>query len=200
MKVVYISSPYSTGDQAVNVKKQIDATSILIDEGFCPVTPLLTHFVHMCHPKSYEEWMAIDMELVKRSDCVLRLPGESKGADREVGLARSLGIPVYYDIVSIIEESLPPRPEFDLGDVVVWDGEDKVIGRLSIGPGGTFWYRFHDGWPRCYYIDDEHNDLSENHLRLANEQEIKILGDKCKIPYPKELENENVDGQSLVNV
>lgn len=34
--------------------------------------------------------------LLKRCDAVLRLPGESRGADQDVAIARNRGIPVYF--------------------------------------------------------------------------------------------------------
>jgi hypothetical protein len=45
--------------------------------------------------------MKQDFEWLKCCDAVLRLPGESTGADREVALAKELGIPVYYSIADI---------------------------------------------------------------------------------------------------
>lgn len=35
--------------------------------------------------------------LLERCDAVLRLPGESRGADNDVRIARERGIPVYFD-------------------------------------------------------------------------------------------------------
>ena len=95
MKTVYISSPYTKGDQAANVGIQISALHRIMDLGGCPIAPLIYHFAHIARQRTYEEWMAIDLELVRRSDAVLRLPGESAGADREVALANELGKPVF---------------------------------------------------------------------------------------------------------
>ncbi|MGW1606068.1 DUF4406 domain-containing protein [Streptomyces eurythermus] len=39
--------------------------------------------------------------LLARCDAVLRLPGDSEGADQDVALARRRGLPVYYDIAQI---------------------------------------------------------------------------------------------------
>jgi len=39
--------------------------------------------------------------LIARCDAILRLKGESKGADNDVRLANELGIPVYYDVNEI---------------------------------------------------------------------------------------------------
>lgn len=101
MKVVYISSPYSLGNVEQNVLTQLDTSDVLISLGYCPYTPLLCHFQDMHKSRTYEEWMNIDLEFVKRSDVVLRLPGESKGADKEVALAKELGIPVVYSLTEL---------------------------------------------------------------------------------------------------
>lgn len=41
--------------------------------------------------------------LIERCDAILRLPGESKGADNDVRLAKERGIPVYYQFSEIPE-------------------------------------------------------------------------------------------------
>jgi len=101
MKIVYIASPYTVGDVAVNVKTQMDTADSLIEKGYCPIAPLLSHFLHINKPRPYEDWTKMDMALVRVSDYVLRLPGESRGADAEVELAKSLKIPVVYNIGSL---------------------------------------------------------------------------------------------------
>ena len=98
MKTVYIASPYTLGDVAVNVRRQIDAASDLLACGLIPFTPLLSHFIHLVHPHSYDEWLEYDLQWLSRCDCMLRLSGESKGADIEEAYAQKLGIPVYYSI------------------------------------------------------------------------------------------------------
>lgn len=39
--------------------------------------------------------------LLQHCDAVLRLPGASKGADQDVALARSRGLPVYFDLSEV---------------------------------------------------------------------------------------------------
>ncbi|MGW9114300.1 DUF4406 domain-containing protein [Microbacterium sp. NPDC055683] len=39
--------------------------------------------------------------LLQRADAVLRLPGESQGADQDVAIARERGLPVYLDLAEI---------------------------------------------------------------------------------------------------
>jgi hypothetical protein len=101
--VVFISSPYTIGDIAVNVKRQMDCANDLIEMGFIPYVPLLDHFLHMNNPQSYEKWLEMDFEFILRSDCVLRLEGVSAGADLETKFARDHNIPVYYSINEIIK-------------------------------------------------------------------------------------------------
>ena len=93
---VYIASPYTLGDVAVNIRTQIDAADELMTKGFVPFVPLYSHFQHMIHPRPYIDWVEIDLEWVGACDCLLRLPGESSGADDEIEFAEHLGIPVYY--------------------------------------------------------------------------------------------------------
>jgi nucleoside 2-deoxyribosyltransferase len=103
MTHIYIASPYSIGDPHANVRAQIDAAGQLIALGYCPVVPLLSHYIHERHPQDYETWMEIDFELLSRCDVVLRLPGKSNGADREVNYATALKIPVVYSITKLLE-------------------------------------------------------------------------------------------------
>ena len=93
-QLIYISSPYTKGDCASNVRMQIDAAAAIMDLGHIPVVPNLTFLVQLVHPRLYEEWIQMYLHLVARCDFVLRLGGESPGADREVAHASSLGIPV----------------------------------------------------------------------------------------------------------
>lgn len=104
MKRIYIASPYGpNGDTAVNVRRSLEAADKLASAGMAPFAPLLSHFWHFLFPHPSEFWMVMDMEWVKVCDTVLRLPGVSDGADEEVALAHSLGIPVFYNTEEVIE-------------------------------------------------------------------------------------------------
>lgn len=95
---VYIASPYTKGDVAINVKRQLDCFDDLMTLGFAPFAPLYSHFQHMAHPRPYQDWIEMDKVWVEACDCLLRLDGESSGADGEVKLALELGKPVFYSI------------------------------------------------------------------------------------------------------
>ena len=103
MKTVYIASPYTVGDVAINVRKSIHAADKVLSLGFIPFVPLLSHFWHTISPKTHEEWMALDFEWVARCDYLLRLPGTSRGADEEVELAIENNIPIFYSISELLD-------------------------------------------------------------------------------------------------
>ena len=104
MKRVYIAGPYSNGDVAVNVRNAYEAANRLVDGGLAPFVPHHTHFWQMLFPRPYEEWLKLDLAFLPCCDVVLRLPGDSLGADGEVREARSLGIPVFDNIDDLLRE------------------------------------------------------------------------------------------------
>lgn len=94
---VYIASPYSVGNQAENVNRQIVCAEFLSTYGFAPIIPLINHFWEMVFPHPEPDfWIEYDFCFLEAADCLLRLDGESKGADMEVEFAKANGIPVFY--------------------------------------------------------------------------------------------------------
>jgi hypothetical protein len=89
---IYVAGPYTKGDVAVNVRNAYEAASRLADLGFAPFVPHATHFWHILFPRPYEFWLDLDNQFLPCCEGLLRLPGESAGADKEVQLARSRGI------------------------------------------------------------------------------------------------------------
>ena len=57
---VYIASPYTLGDVALNVRKQLETSNELINLGYAPFTPLYSHFQHMYFPQDYNVWLKLD--------------------------------------------------------------------------------------------------------------------------------------------
>jgi len=102
-KRIYIASPYTFGDTGMNVRNQILTGHKLMKLGFFPYIPELYHFVHMICPLTYDEVMDLDLAWLECCDCVLRLPGKSKGADIEVEHALKNNIKVFYSIDEIVD-------------------------------------------------------------------------------------------------
>lgn len=95
-KKIYISGPYTKGDTCENTNNAIKIANKILDAGHIPFVPHLAHFWHTMTPRPWQDWMKIDLAFLPSCNILLRLPGESKGADIEVAKAMELNIPVFY--------------------------------------------------------------------------------------------------------
>jgi len=109
---VFIASPYTKGDVAVNTHFQCKIFDQLLSEGLViPIPPLWTHFQHLIFPRPYEDWLKYDQALLRLYDCCLRLDAihtglsycqsESSGADAEVEAFKLQGKPVFYSVADL---------------------------------------------------------------------------------------------------
>lgn len=107
--VIYIASPYSSGDPAVNTNFQCRVFNQLLVEGrVLPIAPLWSHFQHTVFPRPYKDWIYYDLALLPLYDGCLRLEAsnevlqyiqkDSSGADGEVEKFLALGKPVFYSV------------------------------------------------------------------------------------------------------
>ena len=104
MKKIYIASPYTKGRTSENVHESMKAFDLLMQAGFAPFSPLLSHFQDISFPgHSYDAWLNLDIEWLSVCDALVRLPGESPGADIEVAYAIRHNIPVFYGLDEIID-------------------------------------------------------------------------------------------------
>jgi hypothetical protein len=106
---VYIASPYTRGDVAMNTHFQCQVFDRLLTDGKAlPVAPLWSHFQHTLFPRPYEDWINYDQAMLRLYDCCLRLTAsltyinycqsESSGADAEVQTFLRMDKPVFYSI------------------------------------------------------------------------------------------------------
>jgi hypothetical protein len=106
---IYVAGPYGRrSGYSVDLltRNVLIATEIardLVGMGHSPFVPHLYHWVHLASNEELPEdrWLAICLEWVPQCDAVFRMMGESVGADNEVALAKSLGIPVYYNLKEV---------------------------------------------------------------------------------------------------
>lgn len=98
---IYIAGPYTKGDVAVNVATAIHAADHVAALGHTPFIPHLTHFWHMVKPHDYEFWLEQDMQWLMQCDALLRLPGDSSGADKETEAAKKKGLKIYSSLSEI---------------------------------------------------------------------------------------------------
>jgi hypothetical protein len=100
---VYIASPYSIGNKLENVRRSVAVAHELRRYRLCPFMPLLSHFANEIQVEPYETWLREDLEWLRQCDAVLRLDGESAGADREETLAKRLNIPLFKEIADLLD-------------------------------------------------------------------------------------------------
>lgn len=101
-KRIYIAGPYTKPDPEMNTAEAIFMGDWVRSLGFSVYIPHLTHYWEKQIHHEFEFWMEHDLEWLDVCDAVLRLPGESAGADREVAYAKEHGKPVYYSIPELI--------------------------------------------------------------------------------------------------
>lgn len=103
---IYIASPYRKGGASNMTRLQIQTADELMDYGYIPYVPLLSHFQDIYKQRTEHEWLKIDYSWLKCCNAVLRLRPvytngkeiPSCGADKEVELAQKNNIPVFYSI------------------------------------------------------------------------------------------------------
>jgi hypothetical protein len=93
----------------INTLKSIAVGRKLIRKGHNPFIPNLYHYVHKGFPDSPEEdkWFEIVSEWVQYCDALLvaELPEwEGSGVGREIRIAQTLNIPVYFHLEDIPNE------------------------------------------------------------------------------------------------
>lgn len=118
---VYIAGPISRGDLLHNVNQATEAFVALAKAGFAPMCPhwsvyskpairpanfagavLCEATIQGNEAMTHADWLGVDLPWVEVSDALLRLPGDSTGADREVGHALALRIPVFYSVADVL--------------------------------------------------------------------------------------------------
>lgn len=96
----------------MNIKKGIEYGKMMLRDGLAPYIPHLDTFMFkpeqaLVNPESGEsEWKGLlewDLEWVAASEALFRIAGESTGADLEVEVARSLGIPVFFNYAMLLD-------------------------------------------------------------------------------------------------
>lgn len=101
--VVYLSGPITLGEPEHNFRQAANAQERLMRAGYSVINPMLT----MAHPRDkqipHALWIANDLPIIERCDAVIRLPGESVGAEAECAHAAKCGVPVFPDESTFME-------------------------------------------------------------------------------------------------
>lgn len=123
-----ISKPTTVDGLYHNIKQADDATAELMQVGIAVFNPMLSVYLGGCYVESndltgqrevlaeanrkandqfrafqHHQWLAMDFAWIDASHGLLRLPGESVGADAEVKHAHRRNLPVFYSVADCIE-------------------------------------------------------------------------------------------------
>lgn len=102
IKYVYVAAPYNS-DPIHNTNRAMHYANQLVSLGFVPIIPhtnSLLWNLHTSRPESF--WYGYVMDLMLLCDAVVRFPGDSDGADKEVVEARARDIPVFLSIAELV--------------------------------------------------------------------------------------------------
>jgi hypothetical protein len=108
---VYLACPYTKGNVIENVRRSMRLFEHVANYGLLPFNPLLSHFQNEAYERDYQWWINYDLEILKRCSAIIRLSGESKGADLEVAFATIAEMPIYI-LPDFNAESLYKLDEF----------------------------------------------------------------------------------------
>jgi len=106
MSRIYVAGPLSR-DPLGGTRAAVLAASRLMDAGHTPYVPHLSVLWEMISPRPYEDWIRMGLAWVAQCDALVRLPGESPGADREVAEARRLGLPLFEGVDAFLAAQVP---------------------------------------------------------------------------------------------
>jgi hypothetical protein len=107
---VYIAGPISLGDTAKNIETGLEWGRTMLRDGLAPYIPHLDTFLGVdpsitpgTHKSQWNGLLEWDIEWVAVSEAFFRIPGESKGADLEMKVARECGIPVFFNYPMLLQ-------------------------------------------------------------------------------------------------
>ena len=92
---VYIAGPYTNPDPVRNAHDAVLSAEEVYKAGHTPFIPHLVLMWDFLTSKTNEAWFLYCLKWLEVCEALIRLPGESSGADREVAFAKRKGIPVY---------------------------------------------------------------------------------------------------------
>lgn len=102
---VYLSGPITKGSRNWNYFQACESERQLMLAGFSPLNPMRSMVLPFAWDSDmpHELWLSVDLPWVECADAVLRLPGESDGAEIECSHAAIKGIPIFHSLEDLEE-------------------------------------------------------------------------------------------------
>lgn len=93
--LLYMAAPYTRPEPVANTHAVCKVSMIVYEQTvWCPVVPHLSLLWHAVTPREEAHWYEYDLHLLRKCDAIVRLPGFSVGADKEIVVARERGIEI----------------------------------------------------------------------------------------------------------
>lgn len=92
--LIYVSGPITLNPFGC-VRESMPVFEWLLDHDYTPFMPQWSVIAEIVKSLPYEKWMEYDLRVIRYCDALVRLLGESPGADRECAFAEEIGIPVF---------------------------------------------------------------------------------------------------------
>jgi len=91
--LLYVAAPYRKPDPVANTHAVCRvAIEIYERTEWCPFVPHTSLVLHMVAPREDQYWLDYDLHILRHCVAIVRLPGESPGADAEIEEAKRIGI------------------------------------------------------------------------------------------------------------
>jgi hypothetical protein len=104
LPLVYIAGPITRPCPLTNCGEGMRWFDLLLESGVCiPFAPHFSCFQQMHYPRTHDEWLSYDYQILARCDAMFRLPGESVGADCEEDFCREQDIPIFHSLDALYE-------------------------------------------------------------------------------------------------
>lgn len=92
--MIYLSGPITKPNPMHNTNTAVRIASVLLRNGYTPFVPHLCVLWDTIIPEEYTEWIRYDLRVLESCNVLVRIPGESVGADIEVAHAHLKKMPV----------------------------------------------------------------------------------------------------------
>lgn len=136
MKLIYVAGPFTAADRSGVQRNIAAAEAIGIEVARLGALPVVPH-ANTSHPnyeavQPYEFWIGATMELLRRCDALLTVPGweTSKGASGEVDEAARLCMPSFRSLVDLDHWLRAERDQRDTEPSPMPDAE--FLARLGV--------------------------------------------------------------------
>lgn len=103
---VYVAGPLTgSGIMTHNIADTIEIANTLYDNGLIPFVPHLFSLWDIACPRHESVFLELDRNWLAACDVMYRREGISPGTDKEAGWAEDMKIPIYTDLIQLIDDA-----------------------------------------------------------------------------------------------